>query len=251
MPDGIESIGPGAFFQCKNLRSVTLPDSVKSIGSTAFFGCDSLSSITIPDSVTSIGEDAFFGCDSMKSIPQSKNIKKETEKEVGTQKKEKSGEKTGSQSSNTKHECDAPGCNKTATHTITGISGKNEYYCDQHYKEMQDTLTDMAESVKHTCEAPGCSKEGTYSITGISGRTEYYCSNHYQEMRDMIDDMSRSASSSSGSTSSGGSSSGNYDKSDSYYSRNDSDGDGYLTDDEFQAALGDALIDMLNGTYNP
>jgi len=60
IPDGVTSIGSGAFFNCRYLKSVTVPDSVKSIGEHAFYRCTSLGSITLPDSVTSIGKDAFM-----------------------------------------------------------------------------------------------------------------------------------------------------------------------------------------------
>ena len=53
--DGVTSIGNYAFYECRNLTSVTIPDSgVTSIGNYVFDGCGSLTSITIPDSVTSI-----------------------------------------------------------------------------------------------------------------------------------------------------------------------------------------------------
>lgn len=36
--------------------------SVTSIGSSAFYECSDLRSVTIPNSVTTIGESAFYGC---------------------------------------------------------------------------------------------------------------------------------------------------------------------------------------------
>ena len=73
IPQGIISIGNGAFFDNSSLKSITIPDSVTSIGDWAFSSCDSLTSITIPDSVTSIGDNAFSSCDSLitVSIPDS------------------------------------------------------------------------------------------------------------------------------------------------------------------------------------
>ena len=60
IPDGVTSIGVGAFSYCKNLVSITIPSSVTSIGFWAFGWCDKLASITIPDSVTTVGDCAFL-----------------------------------------------------------------------------------------------------------------------------------------------------------------------------------------------
>lgn len=62
IPDGIKTIQPSAFYQCKGLTSVTIPNSVISIGSAAFLGCDNLKSVTIPGNVTEIGSRAFEDC---------------------------------------------------------------------------------------------------------------------------------------------------------------------------------------------
>ena len=68
IPDGVTSIGGGAFHDCRALTSITIPDSVTSIGDEAFYRCRSLTSITIPDSVTYLGGRAFCGCSSLISI---------------------------------------------------------------------------------------------------------------------------------------------------------------------------------------
>ena len=57
-----------AFYERKDITSVTIPDSVTSIGVYTFAYCTSLTSVTIPDSVTYIGEWAFSRCDSLTSI---------------------------------------------------------------------------------------------------------------------------------------------------------------------------------------
>ena len=68
MPNSVTSIGNSAFSGCTSLTSITIPDSVTIIGGGAFSSCSSLTSITIPDSVTSIGNSAFSGCTSLTDI---------------------------------------------------------------------------------------------------------------------------------------------------------------------------------------
>ena len=77
IPDSVTSIVEKAFFQCRNLKSITIPDSVTSIGENAFSGCSSLESIIIPDSVTRIGREAFWECSNLKSITGYGNSKAE------------------------------------------------------------------------------------------------------------------------------------------------------------------------------
>ena len=64
IPDGVTSIGEGAFSDCSSLISVVIPDSVISIDEGAFAKC-SLVSITIGSSVTSIGWRTFYDCSAL------------------------------------------------------------------------------------------------------------------------------------------------------------------------------------------
>lgn len=68
--NGIDTrcIGNRLFFDCSNLKSITIPDYITTIGESAFYGCTGLTSITIPNSVTSIDSDAFSNCDNLTSI---------------------------------------------------------------------------------------------------------------------------------------------------------------------------------------
>ena len=61
IPNSVTKIGISAFYECRNLTSITIPNSVTSIQLDAFYGCSGLTSITIPNSVTSIGSNAFYG----------------------------------------------------------------------------------------------------------------------------------------------------------------------------------------------
>ena len=68
LPDGVTSIGNDVFRYCSSLISVNISKNVTSIGDCAFFCCSSLTSIDIPDAVTSIGSYVFTGCSSLISI---------------------------------------------------------------------------------------------------------------------------------------------------------------------------------------
>ena len=66
--EGVTSIGNCAFYECREVSSISIPEGVTSIGHNAFSGCSSLSSISLPAGVTSIESDTFFGCSSLSSI---------------------------------------------------------------------------------------------------------------------------------------------------------------------------------------
>lgn len=68
IPQGITSIGDGAFSGCTSLTSVTIPEGVRSIGQAAFSDCTSLTSITIPRSLTRISDLAFRRCESLSAV---------------------------------------------------------------------------------------------------------------------------------------------------------------------------------------
>ena len=61
IPDGYETIGKRAFYECYSLRSVKMPNSITSIGDDAFESCSVLDTISIPSKIRSIGYSAFWG----------------------------------------------------------------------------------------------------------------------------------------------------------------------------------------------
>lgn len=61
VPDGVTTIGDGAFFQNEHLVRVTLPDSVKVIGTAAFQYCTNLTQIDMPERLSELGQGAFVG----------------------------------------------------------------------------------------------------------------------------------------------------------------------------------------------
>lgn len=85
------------------------------------------------------------------------------------------------------HTCEVTGCYKEGKKTIVGFSGNLEYYCQNHYDEMQAIVDYMEQDVgrgsasKHQCEVSGCSKEG-FNQVGV----EWYCTEHYNEMINLL-----------------------------------------------------------------
>ncbi len=111
--EGVTSIGDAAFFNCKNLPTITIPQNITHIGDNVFVGCNGLTSIVvdqnnknyssssdgvlfdkdqktlmrfpagksgsyayvIPNSVDSIGEYAFQNCTGMSSVTIPKSLK--------------------------------------------------------------------------------------------------------------------------------------------------------------------------------
>lgn len=71
IPDGVVSIGKGAFAGCSCIRSVVIPGDVASIEAEAFKNCRNLSSICFSnekkgcDGVKIIGREVFAGCVSL------------------------------------------------------------------------------------------------------------------------------------------------------------------------------------------
>ena len=63
VPDGVETIGPGAFYGRDALKTVRLPNGLKRVERGAFRKCAALKTVKIPASVVEIVEGAFGGGD--------------------------------------------------------------------------------------------------------------------------------------------------------------------------------------------
>jgi len=75
VPDGVESIAPGAFAFSK-IESIEIPESVISIGVGAFVDCYRLKSVSMADSVKVIEGGAFEQCIRLKNIRLSNGLQK-------------------------------------------------------------------------------------------------------------------------------------------------------------------------------
>ena len=70
VPEGVISVGEGAFAMAENLENVSLPFSLESIGASAFFGCASLEAVSVCRNVREIGKDAFSGTPYMAALTE-------------------------------------------------------------------------------------------------------------------------------------------------------------------------------------
>lgn len=68
IPNGVTSIGVGAFNGCSGFTSIYIPNSVASIGNNAFYGCSDLTSIIIGVGIETIGVSAFSYCESLEDV---------------------------------------------------------------------------------------------------------------------------------------------------------------------------------------
>lgn len=75
VPNSVQCIEEGAFWNCKSLNTIVLPESVTTIGDGAFLECKALASVEIPNSVTYLGSWAFAYCESLSSITLSNSLR--------------------------------------------------------------------------------------------------------------------------------------------------------------------------------
>lgn len=68
LPVSVKTIGNSAFYECKQLESVTLPKGLKSIGNHAFRYCEKMNDVTLPGSLSAVLDWAFANCTAMENL---------------------------------------------------------------------------------------------------------------------------------------------------------------------------------------
>lgn len=74
MEKNVEKIGESAFYNCKELETVTLNDGLKFIDEYAFAGCCAISEIEFGSKLETIGEYAFCRCFSLEKVDLGENV---------------------------------------------------------------------------------------------------------------------------------------------------------------------------------
>ena len=68
IPDGVTTIGSGAFELCVNLENINIPASLLEIKASAFKNCTSLDTFYINNNITTLNNNIFNGCTSLERI---------------------------------------------------------------------------------------------------------------------------------------------------------------------------------------
>ena len=77
LPSTVAEIGPGAFYNCENMRELVLNDGLTKIGRSALFeDCGSLVSISVPSTIAEIEMYAIKGCESLQEVMLHEEITK-------------------------------------------------------------------------------------------------------------------------------------------------------------------------------
>lgn len=68
IPDSVETIGNGAFYDCRDLERITLPSALQTLSNGTFYGCAALSEVTFPASLKTIEKSAFGYCRNLSEV---------------------------------------------------------------------------------------------------------------------------------------------------------------------------------------
>ena len=143
----VTGIGDLAFYNCKNLTSVTIPNTVKTIGMKAFGLCSKLTSVTLGSSVTTIDESAFDRSTNLAKIEVNANNPKYSS--VGGALYNKDASKIVCLPCGFSGSYELPG-------SVTSIGSKAFHYCN---KLTEVTIPNSVTSI------------GDYAFSGCSGLT--------------------------------------------------------------------------------
>lgn len=68
IPDSVETIGNGAFYDCRDLERIALPSALQKLSNSTFYDCTALSEVTFPASLKTIEKSAFSGCRNLSKV---------------------------------------------------------------------------------------------------------------------------------------------------------------------------------------
>lgn len=68
IPDSVETIGNGAFYDCRDLERIALPSALQKLSNATFYDCTALSEVTFPASLKTIESSAFGGCRNLSEV---------------------------------------------------------------------------------------------------------------------------------------------------------------------------------------
>lgn len=75
IPDSVETIGNGAFYDCRDLERITLPSALQTLSPVTFYNCNALSEVTFPASLKTIESSAFSGCRNLSKVKLPASLK--------------------------------------------------------------------------------------------------------------------------------------------------------------------------------
>lgn len=75
IPDSVETIGNGAFYDCRDLERITLPSALQTLSNSTFYDCTALSEVTFPASLKTIEKSAFSGCRNLSEVELPASLK--------------------------------------------------------------------------------------------------------------------------------------------------------------------------------
>ena len=68
IPDSVETIGNGAFYDCRDLERIALPSALQTLSDVTFYNCTALSEVTFPASLKTIEKSAFGHCRNLSEV---------------------------------------------------------------------------------------------------------------------------------------------------------------------------------------